>query len=605
VRHFSTTAAGLVCALLAFAPSAQPASRGAHDPVQFVPDEFIAVLSDDAGPGTPSLQALIRREAVHGFTRQFPTARKPGTGSALPDLTGHFKVKIAGAADLDAVIAGFAADPHVDHVEKIGVHAVSLEANDPYYRNVNPSFPYDQWHYWGTFGIDANSAWDVETGSPDVVVAVADSGVRYFHGDLGGSDPPGPGDPLTNGNIWVNPSEIPSNGSDDDGNGYVDDVVGYDFVASTRGAAFGCSCCDADCKSTDNDPRDDNGHGTHVAGTIAAISNNGSGVAGVAGGFGAGGPSGPANGVKVMSLRIGWNAACLGICGYGFVRMDYAAEAMHYVADQVAAGINVAAFNASWGSSNSGGLEAAVDELLSRDVLIVKAAGNDGADASDFLGGKAGVLNVAATDSSGVGASFTNHGAWVDLAAPGVDILSTWHQSTDPATDYVAAVSGTSMAAPHVCGVAALVESYSPACTAEQKRDLLVGTSTSYNDPRNLGSGIVNASGALDAAASLCVNTCSPSENPELSCNDGLDNDCDGFVDASDPDCTPQCVATEESELSCGDDLDNDCDGSIDLEDPDCQGGVCSLGQKGDACSSDSDCCSSSCRGRPGRRSCR
>jgi subtilisin family serine protease len=616
----------------------------------FVPDEFIAVLTPEARsraasgtashpsvPDLPSLQALMDEMGVLSSARQFPTAKARPNGSRYPDLTGYYKVRIGPNADLAAVMQAFSRNPHVDHVEKIGIHPIYAEVNDPFYRDPPATFPYDQWHYWDSFGVDANLAWDTETGTPSVVVAVADSGVRYLHSDLGGSDPPGPNDAITNGNVWVNAGEAPGNGIDDDQNGYADDVVGYDFVASA-GRSVGCKCCDADCGTADNDPRDHNGHGTHVAGTIAAITNNGNQVAGVAGGMGSGAPGDPANGVRIMALRIGWNASCFGQCGYGFVRMDYAAEAMAYVAEQVEAGVNIAAFNASWGSSDSGGLNAAVDNLLAHDVMLVHAAGNDGQDSPDFLANKAGVMNVAATDQSGAGASFTNHGAWVDVAAPGVDVISTWNQYTDLENDYVAVLGGTSMAAPHVCGVAALVESFAPTCSAPDKFSILKDTANPYNDSRDLGAGIVNARNALDASLTICDATCSVTEqpevscadgtdndcdgqvddsdsdchpvctvteDPEVSCTDGLDNDCDGFLDVNDLDCQPVCTVTEDPELSCEDGLDNDCDGFLDGDDSDCQGGVCELGQKGDTCSSDQECCSGTCRGRPGRQTCK
>jgi subtilisin family serine protease len=645
--------ASLVLALIAIASTAEasnPTFSLSADSFSHVPDEFIAVLAPEArsrapratsvhpsAPDLPSLQSLLSDTGTVSFRRQFPTARARDAGSPYPDLTGHYKVRIGSNADLDAVMRAFARNPHVERVEKIGVHPICAEPNDPYYANPPAIFPNDHWHYSGTYGIDAHLAWDTETGSPSVVVAVADSGVRYFHSDLGGSDPPGPDDATTNGNVWVNALEIPGNGVDDDQNGYVDDIVGYDFVGGT-GRAAGCKCCDDDCSSADNDPRDHNGHGTHVAGTIAAITNNGNQVSGVAGGWASGSPGDPASGVKIMALRIGWNASCFGQCGYGFVRMDYAAEAMAYVAEQVEAGVNVAAFNASWGSSNSGGLDAAVDNLLAHDVLLVHAAGNDGQNAPDFLAGKAGVMNIAATDAAGAGATFTNYGSWVDAAAPGVDIISTWHHFPDPGNDYVAVLDGTSMAAPHVCGVAALVESLSPTCSAPEKFSILTDTSMPYNDSRDLGAGIVNARNALDASIAVCDTTCTATEqpevscsdgvdndcdglvdgpdsdcqpaciiteNPEVTCEDGLDNDCDGFFDANDLDCQPVCTVTEDPETSCADGLDNDCDGLFDEQDSDCQGGVCELGQKGDACSSDQECCSGTCRGRPGRQTCK
>ncbi len=199
----------------------------------FVPDEFIAVLTPEAHsraasgtashpsvPDLPSLQALMDEMGILSSARQFPTAKARPNGSRYPDLTGYYKVRIGPNADLDAVMQAFARNPHVDHVEKIGIHPIYAEVNDPYYRNPPATFPYDQWHYWDSFGVDANLAWDTETGNPSVVVAVADSGVRYFHSDLGGSDPPGPNDAMTNGNVWVNAGETPGNGIDDDQNGY-------------------------------------------------------------------------------------------------------------------------------------------------------------------------------------------------------------------------------------------------------------------------------------------------------------------------------------------------------------------------------------------------
>ncbi|MCH9032096.1 MAG: PKD domain-containing protein [candidate division Zixibacteria bacterium] len=175
---------------------------------------------------------------------------------------------------------------------------------------------------------------------------------------------------------------------------------------------------------------------------------------------------------------------------------------MNYVASLVDAGNNVAAVNCSWGSSNSGGLDAAVDNLLAHDVMIVHAAGNSNADSPGFLGDKAGVMNVAATGRNGVGASFSNFGSWVDVAAPGVDIMSTYANPDDPdlTHNYVALFAGTSMSAPHICGIAALLESCDPTLTGPQKFALIVNNTTAYNDSRDLGSGIANAKLALNAA---------------------------------------------------------------------------------------------------------
>ncbi len=487
-----------------------------------VQDEFIVVLKEKAmakitpmAAGShnvfksiPEFDELAARFGVTRVKKQF--VRREFVPTASPTertLARYFKVKFS-EGTLEEAMDAYRNCPLVDHVEPIGVFLLSAEPNDPYFKDSpNPDFPYDQWHYWDTYSIDADQAWDTETGDATVVVAILDSGVRYFHLDLGGDHPQwGPDNPQTDGNIWVNPNEIPGNGIDDDNNGYVDDVIGWDFVESTSGD-WPYTCIDQDCGTADNDPDDGDGHGTHVAGTVAAITNNNRMVSGVAGGWSDGTTGGAGTGVKIMPLRIGYRAR-LFIYEVGVARMDYAAEAMDYVAWMVDHGVNVTAVNCSWGSNDAGGLGAAVSNLLTKDVLIVHAAGNDNADSPDFLGNRDSVLNVAATDTLGKGADFTNYGAWVDVAAPGVKILSTYREpdDSDPANHYIALMDGTSQATPHVVGIAALLESCKPELTAMEKFNLIVNNTTPYDDTRDLGSGIANAKLALDAAG--CAGGC-------------------------------------------------------------------------------------------------
>lgn len=442
---------------------------------------------------------LAKRFDVHELQPLFSGSdaqSKSLSSSNIGELARHYKVQF-NTGSLDEVVAAYEALPNVDHVERDAIHYMYAEANDTYYKNLpNPDFQYNQWHYWGAYGVNAETAWNSTPGDATVVVGVLDSGVRYYHRDLGGSDVPGPADNVTNGNIWTNPGETPGNGVDDDGNGYVDDVVGYDFFESGYG---GVSCVDTDCGGTDNDPADHNGHGTHVAGTIAAITNNGTLVAGVAGGFGDGTSTGAANGVKVIPCRIGYTGRYRGQTG-GFVMMSAAAEAMYYLGNLKASGVNVAAINCSWGSSNTGGLAAATDFLLSQDVMVIVAAGNENSSSADYLGARTDCMDVGATDKNGNPASFSNYGSWVDIAAPGVQILSTLHVAEDPGGDYISIMDGTSMACPHVVGVAALLESLDPSLTAQDKWDLMVQNTTSYNMSKNVGVGIVNARAAMDAA---------------------------------------------------------------------------------------------------------
>jgi subtilisin family serine protease len=469
--------------------------------------EALPAAPDRPRANLEHVQQVLDRVAARKFEREFAGARPQAHGSRFPDLTGYYVVSLAPGMDRDEAMAEFARQPDVDHVEKIGIHTVDLTPNDGYYLNLTPpvGFPWKQWHYWDTYGINASTAWDTERGNHNVVVGIIDTGMRYFHSDLGGSDPPGPADKVTNGNVWTNQAEIPGNGIDDDGNGFVDDVIGYDFVSGTLG---GTTCRDPDCTTPDNDPMDGEGHGTHVAGTVGAITNNGNRVAGIGGGWGNGTPTGAANGVQIMPLRIGYHARVSGVLT-GVVAMDWAAQAMNYLSTMVDHGVDVAAINCSWGSSNTGGIQAAVANLQAHDVLVCVAAGNSNLTANEangnYLCTLPNVMTVAATDSLGNEASFTNFGANVDISAPGVHVLSTYSPNQDdmvPDGDYVALLDGTSMATPHVVGAAAVLESYNPSLTALQKAALITGHTKAFGPthPNPIGPGILDLAAALAAA---------------------------------------------------------------------------------------------------------
>ena len=482
--------------------------------VGYAPDKCIVIVREGTLPiratsqagiaitGNRGLDEVARRFQVNRFFPQFPRAEKATkTHPVDRPLTRYYKAKFP-EGNLEAVMEAYRRMPFVERVEPVGIYRISKTPNDRHYDDPPPTFPYDQWHYWNTYGINADSAWDKETGDPSVICAVIDTGVRYYHYELGGIDPPGPNDNTTNGNIWVNDGEIPGNDFDDDGNGYVDDVIGWDFVENTSFSSP-YNCTDADCGVADNDPADHNGHGTHVAGTIAAITNNDStwGVAGVAGGWNNGTTNFIANGVKIMCLRAGWSSMLGGLVG-----MDYVAEAMYYVATMVDKGYNVAAINCSWGSSSY--IAAATDAVLARDVMVIVAAGNGNiGSCDDYLGCREDCLDVGATDKDGDPADFSNYGSWVDVAAPGVAILSTYHNADNPNYDYIALMSGTSMSCPHVVAVAGLLESYNPGLTALEKFDIItdVDNTTLYNQSKDVGVGIVDARKCIDAATECDV----------------------------------------------------------------------------------------------------
>ncbi|MFZ5831393.1 MAG: S8 family serine peptidase [Planctomycetota bacterium] len=305
--------------------------------------------------------------------------------------------------------------------------------------------------------IDAPEAWDVATGNRNVVVAVIDSGIDYAHPDL-------------TANIWTNTREIANNNIDDDLNGYIDDVHGFDFYSYV------------------GDPTDTFGHGTHVAGTIGAIGNNNIGVAGVNWQ------------VSMMALKITTPG--------GGVPHSAAIEAINYATMmKFTTGVNIVVSNNSWGGYiYDGFLRSAIDAHRSQGILFVASAGNDGFNNDQTPAYPASydldnIISVAATDRFDDLAYFSNYGATtVDLGAPGVEI-----RSTVPSNAY-AMMSGTSMAAPHVSGVAALLASIAPTASYQHLRDAILGGV----DPLTSLSGKTVTGGRLNAYNSIQLFT-----NPE------------------------------------------------------------------------------------------
>jgi thermitase len=318
-------------------------------------------------------------------------------------------------------------------------------------------------HQWGMIDIGVKDGWKVSKGNPDFIVAVIDTGVDYTHEDL-----------LPN--IWRNTKEIPNNGIDDDKNGYIDDVIGWDF-ASNDNKPYDLSMDPLDILFKGGNP----GHGTHCAGNVAARGDNGKGIAGVA-------PN-----VKIMPLRF--------ITEKGQGTTADAVRAIHYAVDN---GAKV--MSNSWGSEGEDPADGAENKAL-RDavqyaqdhgVIFVAAAGNghSGKGYDNDSDPKPGmpasydndiIISVAAIDKTDALGSFSNWGARsVDIGAPGVAIYSSMvgNNYSDIVIDkmgFKATWDGTSMATPHVAGAVALYWSAHPTKTWQEVKAAVLGSAKKIN----------------------------------------------------------------------------------------------------------------------------
>lgn len=444
--------------------------------------------------GINALDRVNARVAAQQMKRLFRNGGKFEIRHRKYGLHRWYELQIGASAMVQQAVSDYASIDGVERAEPVyqkkivgsenkdfGPVAINQKNLSNVLLNGPPNDPMigNQWHYnnngqtGGTPGADirAFDAWTKETGSGSVIVAVTDGGIQTDHPDLAG-------------NMWRNPGEIPNNNIDDDNNGFIDDIHGYSFADN----------------SAVIEPDD---HGTHVAGTIAAVTNNGIGVAGVAGGSGSG------DGVRLMSCAT-----------FSSSNVEGFPETYIYAADN---GATIS--QNSWSYTYSRVFEQvvldAIDYFIAeagmdvngnqigpmRGGLVVFAAGNDISDEPYYPAFYASTFAVAATNHRDVIAWYSNYGAWVDISAPGGETYPVEEEgvlSTLAASRY-GYFQGTSMACPHVSGVAALVVSkYTKAGFMPQAmRERLRSTATPIDDKNPgyagwLGSGRLNAFAALE-----------------------------------------------------------------------------------------------------------
>ena len=459
----------VVCLCVAVSPTSFKTRAGlplgteaAVSSAPYVPGEVIVKLSEgvaltrEAGQAVQADSTSLNRTLTQIGARQSSPVFLAAPGRMTPGLMRVYRLKLDATVDVRAAVEALASDPQVEYAEPNYIAQAVEQAPRAHKledlgQALSPAAvppPNDPLlaEQWGLWKINAASAWDVVTGTPALVIGVVDSGIDLTHPDLASQ-------------VWRNPGEIPGNGVDDDNDGYVDDVNGWNFVAES------------------SDVSDDSGHGTQVAGVMAAATNNGQGIAGLCWNC------------RVMPVKVMQG----GIANYSDI-----AAGVAYAADKGARVINLSL----GGYADSHALRDAITAAVAQGAVVVGGAGNDNASAPFYPAAYGNVLAVAGTTDADGKAAFSNYGPWVDVSAPGVNIRTTFMGG-----DWGSA-SGTSLAAPFASGLAGLIRSRWPDWSEALVRNQIVRTAAGIDalNPTyagELGTGRLNAALAMQSARPL------------------------------------------------------------------------------------------------------
>ncbi len=515
--------------------------RLTENKIEYADNDYIVQLTDDGD--FPIISGLMAQ-------RLRPLSSKQLSRTALDNAASRrWRVQATNSTPAAALINILQQNPRVKQIERSLIRRLTVTPNDSDFAS--------QWHHTATNGINSEAAWDRQTGSSQIVIAVIDTGVDTDHPDLAA-------------NLWTNSAEIANNGIDDDANGYVDDTVGYDFVGS----------------DTDPNPTPEGSysssvvvHGTHVAGIAAAVTNNTTGVSGINWR------------AKIMAVRVCTDS--------GSCSDSYISSGIYYAVDNGADVINLSLGGIGYSTSQN----EAIQYAINHGVVVVAAAGNDttNINSSPFYPiCYNNVIGVASTDNQRQASSFTNYGSnCVDLSAPGSSIYSTFYtnDSSHGLTSDYGTLSGTSMATPMITGIVSLMLSQQSTLTVSQVTNALQLSAVNIGLSADYGSGLADAAGAViwsdcvvigailtspvtyyidsdgDGFGSTATSllTCAPPTNYVSNNTDINDSDYDNDGVSTSADCNDRDAAIAVNQTYF---VDTDADG---LGDPTSSGLFCSL----------------------------